>query len=179
MRTRFLFSLLGLGFGSSILIISLFSATQVSSTGGQAASESKLYFSHQVLPDHSLYKVIMAMDRLQLETATPQEQIFIKIEYAHRRLDYAKALLQKENEELAMTTLLKSQNYLNQATQDALASDVDASMKERIAKAIAYHSKELVELAPQLTDAHRAQLDQILKEHDLLMSELRASIAQK
>lgn len=178
MRTRLLLSLLGLGVGSSILIISLFSATQVSSNGGQAASESKLYFSHQILPDHSLYKIIMAMDRLQLETAPPEEQIYIKVEYANRRLDYALALLEKENEELAMTTLLKSQNYLNHAAQDSLKDGVSTTTKERVTKAINYNTKVLKEISPQLTDAHRAQIDQILTEHTSLLAELRSRLAQ-
>lgn len=178
MRARFLLSLLGLVFGSSVLLISLFSATQVSSTGGQAASESKLYFSHQILPDHSLYKVVMAMDRLQLETATPQEQIFMKVEYANRRLDYAKALLSKNEEELALTTLLKAQNYLNQAATDALKEDISPSIRERVAKAVIYHSNELKAVAPQLTDANRAQLDPILTEHDNLVTQLRTQLAQ-
>lgn len=121
----------------------------------------------------------MAMDRLQLETAaSPAEQIYIKVEYANRRLEYATALLDKGNEELAMTTLLKSQNYLNQAAQDALKDDIPTSTKERVAKAMNYSSKTLKEIAPRLTDAHRAQVDQILTEHVTLLAELRSSLAQ-
>jgi flagellin-specific chaperone FliS len=178
MRARLALSLLGFLFGSSILVISLFSATQVSSTGGTAASESKLYFSQEILPDHSFYKVMMAMDRLQLETASPQEQIFMRVEYANRRLDYAKALLEKDKEDLAFTTLLKSQQYLHQAVQNALAADVPNSVKERVSKAVAYHTQELRQMAPGLTDANRAQLDRIVKEHDIYVASLKSQIAK-
>lgn len=174
MRVRLLMSLLGLVFGSSVLLISLFSATQVSSNGGQAASQSKLYFSQQILPDHSLYKVLMAMDRLQLETASPYEQMFMKVEYANRRLDYAKALLEKNEEEIAVSTLLKAQNYLNQAAVDAIKQNAESSVKERIAKAVTYHSTEVRALSPQLTDAHRAELDAVLSEHDAMIIQLRS-----
>ncbi len=174
MRIRLLLSLLAFGFGSSILIISLFSATQVSSTGSHTASENKLYFSHQILPDNSMYKVIMAMDKLQLETTPPEEQIFVRIEYAHRRLDYVKALLDKNNEDLAMTTLLKSQQYLHQAAQQTLQQNSPTSIKERVAKAIEYHTSVLKEIAPKLTDAHRARIDQLIQEHDTLVVALTA-----
>jgi len=177
MRTRFLLSLLGLGFGSSILIISLFSATQVSSNGGRASSGSKLYFSQQILPDHSLYKVLMAMDRIQLETATPKEQIYMRVEYANRRLDYAKSLLDKNKEELAMTTLLKSQQYLDQAVQAALKPDVAISLKERIAKSLDFHSEELRTLSPKLTDSNRAIIDKVIRNHDTLRGNLTSQIA--
>lgn len=179
MRIRILFSLLGFAFGSSVLVISLFSATQVSSNEGQDASEGKLYFSRQILPDHSFYKVLMAVDRLQLETASAKEQIYMRVEYAHRRLEYAQALLDKGNEELAMTTLLKSQNYLNQAAQAAMQDAVSSTTKERIAKAIRYHSQQLRQLAPRLTDAHRAQLDLVLSEHEILLTSLRTQVTAR
>lgn len=178
MRARLLLSLLGLVFGSSVLFISLFSATQVSSNGGQAASESKLYFSHKILPDHSLYKVIMAMDRLQLETASPQEQIFIKVEYANRRLDYAKELLAKNESDLALTTLLKAQSYLHQAAQDSIDRKASSSVRERVARAVAYHSKEIRELSPKFSDPQRVPLDQILVEHDAVIAKLRSQLAE-
>lgn len=118
------------------------------------------------------------MDRLQLETASPLEQVFMKVEYANRRLDYSKALLEKGEEEVAFATLLKAQNYLNQAAVDSLKEDVPTSVKERVAKAVAYHSTELRDLAPKLTDAHRAQLDQILSEHTTLVAQLHAPETQ-
>ena len=179
MKARFLLSMLGFAFGSSILIISLFSATQVSSATGQAASEGKLYFSQQILPDHSLYKIMMAVDRLQLETSTPQEQIFMRIEYANRRLDYAKALLEKDNEQLALTTLFKSQQYLHEAVQQSLKDNIPTSLRERVVKAIDYHSKELSELLPHLTDANRSQVDRVIKEHDTLRASLVSTLSKK
>jgi hypothetical protein len=172
MRARFLLSLLGFLFGSSILVISLFSATQVSSNGGQAASESKLYFSQQILPDHVLYKAVMAVDRLQLETASPQEQIYMRLEYANRRLEYSKALIDKKNENLALTTLFKSEQYLNQAALDSLKENIPDSVRERVAKAVDYHTKELEAMAPDLTDANRSQVDRLIKEHGTLSASL-------
>ena len=112
------------------------------------------------------------MDRLQLETASPQEQVFMKVEYANRRLDYAKSLLEKNEEEIAFATLLKAQNYLNQAAVDVLKQDSSSSVKERVSRAVIYHSDQLKNLAPKVSDAHRAQLDSILSEHENLVSQL-------
>lgn len=178
MRTRLLLSLLGLLFGGSILFISLFSATQVSSTGGQAASESKLYFSQEILPDHSLYKVLMAVDRIQLETAPTQEQVYMRLEYSDRRLEYAKALLEKDNKPLAGVTLLKSQNYLHQAVQGALAENTTSTLQERVLTALEYHSKQLTEIGPKLEEPARGQVDRILKEHEILHASLTAKLSK-
>lgn len=172
MRAKFLLSLFAFVFGSSILVISLFSATQVAGTGDGAASEGKLYFSQEILPDHSLYKVMMAVDRLQLETASPQEQIYMRLEYATRRLEYAKTLLERENEPLALSTLLKSQQYLHEAVKASLKDTISQSTRDRVLKAVEFHSKELTTLAPDFNDANRAQIDRLLKEHDTLRTSL-------
>lgn len=172
MRARLLLSLFAFAIGSSILVISLFSATQVAGTTDGAASEGKLYFSQEILPDHSLYKVIMAVDRLQLETAPPQEQIYMRLEYAARRLDYSKTLLERNNESLALSTLLKSQQYLHEAVKASLKENISELTRDRVLKTVDFHSQELKTLASDFNDANRVQIDRLLKEHDALRTSL-------
>ncbi len=174
MKMRLFLSLLAFLFGGSVLIISLFSATPVSSTGLRSASENKLYFSKTILPDHVFYKAIMAMDRLQLETASSHERIFIQVEYAHRRLDYSQQLLEEGKEDLAITTLTKAEQYLHHAVSEANETNAAQSIKDRLKKAVEYHSKKLEEVKPNYTDGNRAVIDGILKEHLILIDLLKA-----
>ncbi len=170
-KQRVLISGLALVVATTILTASLFSATQVASTGPGASTEQKLYFSQEILPDHVFYKAFMVMDRLQLETAPEYERIFMQVEYAHRRLGYAQELLDKQETELAITTLTKGEQYLHHAVTEANELNVGVSVRERLKKAVLFHSKKLEEIKqnPLLTDADRAVIDQILNEHQLLI----------
>lgn len=173
MKTRFLLSFLAFCCGSAILVVSLFSATQVSSADGHTASQNKLYFSKNILPDHVFYKALMAVDRIQLETAPEHERIFIQVEYAHRRLDYAEQLLDENKEDLAVTTLTKAEQYLQHAVTEANALQVSQSVKDRLEKAVDYHTKKINELKMRLTDSNRSTIDQIVAEHAALIESLK------
>ena len=170
-KQRFLISGLALVAAATILTTSLFSATQVTSTGAGTSSEQKLYFSQAILPDHLFYKAFMVVDRIQLETAPEHERIFMQVEYAHRRLGYAQELLEKQEAELAITTLTKGEQYLHHAVTEASELQVSTSVSERLKKAVSFHSKKLQEIKgnPLLTDADRAVIDQILEEHQVLI----------
>lgn len=75
----------------------------------------KFYVNKEILPDHSLYPLLMAVDRLRLSMADRERRIYLLMAYANRRLFYATRLLEKEELTLALTTFTKSQKYLNQA----------------------------------------------------------------
>lgn len=171
MKTRFFLSLLALAFGGVILFTSLAMAPAASSNGAHTSSERSLYFG-SILPDHVFYPVVMAVDRLQLETASPSERIFMEVEYAHRRLGYAEELLKDKKEDLAVSTITKAEKYLYNSLEEAKEFQSSDSIRQRIGRAIEYHSKELRELSPQLTDANRAIIDRTLEQNQAVLQSL-------
>lgn len=100
-------------------IFILFTSFNISSQAKLADAENlknrKFYVNKEILPDHSLYPLLMAVDRLRLSMADRERRIYLLMAYANRRLFYATRLLEKEELTLALTTLTKSQKYLNQA----------------------------------------------------------------
>jgi hypothetical protein len=172
MKTRFFLSLIALVFASGILFISLSNATTAFSTGGNSFSEKTLSFGN-ILPNHVLYPVLMAVDRVQLEAAPPNERIFKQVEYAHRRLDYAEQLLNMGKEDLAVTTITKAEKYLYNAVQESQQLNSPESVTQRLEKAIEFHTKRIKELAPQFTDANRSIIDRSLAENDALLEVLK------
>src|SRR5690554_2706228 len=108
---RAIFSIVALFAAGAILGLSLISsAMSVHSANGM--NSRSLYIDDQILPDHISYPVLMAIDRLRLETASEIEQVYLQTEYANRRLAYATELFDRDQDELAVTTLTKAQKYL-------------------------------------------------------------------
>ena len=111
------FATLTLLFGLVVFGISLVSAM----AGGRmqvGATERSLYFDRKILPDHVLYPVLVAVDRLELEFSTPEEKMVLRMDYATKRLEAAKALFYQDKNELALITLGKAHQYLLQANDD-------------------------------------------------------------
>lgn len=79
----------------------------------------KFYVKKEILPDHSLYPLLMVFDRLRLSMADRERRLYLLTAYANRRLFYATRLINKGEEALALTTFSKSQKYLNQALLEA------------------------------------------------------------
>lgn len=133
----------------------------------------KLYFGKEILPDNVLYPVMMAADRVQLETASAYDRVFMEVEYANRRLDYTRQLLEENKESLALSTLTKAEIYLHSAVQEAIELKVDDSVKERLVRSLEYHSKRIHEMSSGFTDADRVALDKIIEENTRLSQELQ------
>jgi hypothetical protein len=75
----------------------------------------KFYVQKEILPDHSLYPLLMLVDRFRLEMADRERRVYLSVAYAKRRLFYATRLVEKCEMSLALTTFTKSQKYLNEA----------------------------------------------------------------
>jgi flagellin-specific chaperone FliS len=172
MQRRLFLSLGALLFAGGVLVISLASATQVASTGEKLSAERKLYFNRTLLPDHPLYPVLMAVDRVQLETASSHERIFMEVEYAHRRLSAAEELLDQDKPGLALTTLTKAEKYLGQSVAEAKELDTPDSIRQRLAKAVEYHLKRLQTLQPLFNDADRVIVEKMIHENESLLKDL-------
>ncbi len=165
MKTRFLLSTFALFVAGGILALSLMKAQDAFAENKAATARKQLYFGKEILPDNVLYPVIMAMDRVQLETAPDYERVFIQMEYANRRLEYSEELLaQKKDESLIVTTLTKAEAYLQNATHESLKLNSPNSVKESLTKTIQYHANRIKGLGPKFTDANRSLLDKLAEQ---------------
>lgn len=171
MKLRIFLSIGALLLGSLVVIASLASAHQVSSSSGSAAQKS-LYWDRPIGPDHSLYWLVMANDRLTLETATPEERIYLEVEYAHDRLGHSQQLFETD-EALAASTLLKAEKYLLQAGQEyfSLATPSDQLLK-LLLKAFEYHQAQVTRLVDQVPPDQKQPLEQLRNEHRLMQQRL-------
>lgn len=166
-------TVLGLLFGVGAVFLSLSLVSQVSSHESSRMSARELYWGEEILPDNVLYPGMMLMDRLQLENAEPTKQIYMRVVYAGRRLVYAQELLSKGKEDLAVTTLTKSQKYLLQAGKATLESHTDnRELVEYLLKAYTFQLRELEKIEQQLTDIAVLPLDSLTEECDFVFAQL-------
>lgn len=137
---------------------------------------SKRLYLGKVLPDHTLYPVLMALDRLQLETSSPTERIYLQLDYANRRLYYTQELLASndtEKQAIALTTLTKAEKYLIQAVKELESlEEVDESLEQHVTKTLEFHYKELDKLIHRFPDYQRSPLDQLREEERNLLESL-------
>lgn len=175
---RFVFSSCALLAGSGILFVSLAAGnSQVFSSTDIPTSNKQFYLSQNILPDHVAYPVLMAVDRLKLETAGSSERIYLQVDYAQRRFESTKELVDRHNSSLALTTLTKSQKYLLNAAIEALEPEVSHSLKVYVVKSLNYYEKAIGELRASFTDSEREVIDQLLEEIRLLRDQLQAQVA--
>lgn len=123
--------------GVGIVLVSLISASHVRSTG-EPMFNTELSFEDELLPDHILYPLLMARDRVALELATPEQKVEYRLEYAKRRTQYAFSLIRKEKYSLALTTATKAQKYVlaayTEAQEQGLSSEYQAMIRMELKK---------------------------------------------
>lgn len=171
MKLRIILSIGALLVGSIVVLASLASAHQVSSSSGTAA-QKLLYWDRPIGPDHSLYWLVMANDRLTLETASPEERIYLEVEYAHDRLAHSQQLFETDAA-LAASTLIKAEKYLLQAGQEYFELDEPSSqLLKLLTKAYEYHQAQVTRLADQVPPDQRQPLTQLRNEHRLMQQRL-------
>jgi hypothetical protein len=163
-RFRFIISLIALLAGAGMVGISLTSASRVYSSDGVNASQMQLYLGDQVLPDHLLYPAYMAGDRVKLELASQEEKVFLMMDYADRRLLYARKLIEKDNKALALTTLTKSQKYLNAAAQLVSEANLSDALKKEMVTEIDVHTAEVKSLFDHFDTHDKAVLERLCDE---------------
>lgn len=129
-------------FALLILGLSIVSSVLSVHTNPDILSRS-LYVDDQVLPDHISYPLLMVLDRARLEIATPVERVYLQTEYANRRLIYAQALLEKNNPDLAVTTLTKGQKYLLYAAIAVADQEDVPRLKNHVTKTIQFHVRSI------------------------------------
>ncbi len=156
-------SLFAVVFGVSLVAISLISASQVQSQGLEVA-EKKMYFEDEMLPDHALYPVKMARDRVVLELSRPDDRIVLRIEYAASRMRAALLLLERGQYALALSTATKAQKYLLTAVLEAHATDIRAEQMSLVKEALHAQTTQLEELQSHFSGEDHAVIEQLLLE---------------
>lgn len=181
-KYRVLFVLLGLLSATFILGLSLTSSV-MSAHSSTGIMDRAFYVDDKILPDHVTYPILMILDRARLETATPLEKMYLMTEFANRRLVYATELHNKEQHDLAVTTLTKAQKYLLYAGGLVLSEHNTDKHRFHVAKTIEYHLKHInltfqnesdtTSSNTKLTDEHRAVIDKLNEELTVVHAQLQ------
>lgn len=174
MYKRAFLSVLALFAATAILAVSLTSSVmRVHSAEGLL--NKSFYMDDQILPDHISYPFLMAIDRLRLESASPTERVYLQTEYANRRLAYATELFNREQPDLAVTTLTKAQKYLLHASHHVLYEKENEKLRTHLRKTIDYHVRHIEKtLASQeYSDSQRAAIDKLTEELLVMYQQLQ------
>jgi hypothetical protein len=174
MKIKFLFSLLAIFVATGILTMSLLSSAAAYTNTPQVKwNERQLYFSDQILPDHVLYPALMAADKVKLETSSDLEKVYLKTTYANLRLEATQELLDKGNQDLALTTLTKAEKYLLEAASDALCDEIPDHTREHVLKTMLYHHLLTQKLKTQFDENQWPVIDQLNEECKIFHTQLR------
>jgi len=174
-RTRVFFCITGLLFGAAILSISLVAASQPFSSVAPTATHASIYLDSRMLPDHALYPFAMALDRVILLTSPQEKRVLQEVALSFDRLDSVTDLLKKDNAQLALVTLKKSQHYLLLANI-SIQEDADASPTTRayVRRALRAHIKRTVQLQAVFSSEEQQAVSQILQQSASLYNDLPA-----
>jgi len=165
-------------FGVLVIVISINSSVPVAyPTSELRASHRQFYLSNTILPDHIVYPLLMMVDKAQLEMTPFPDRLWLQAEYGWRRLDYARQFLEKENRVLALTSLIKSQKYFINATQETLNADAADEVKLMMLKHFTAYLWEIEEIADSFDGADKAIVEHLIKECDVLKLRLSQSLS--
>ena len=169
---RVFLSLGALSFGALVMGASLIAVRPVSSTTDPATART-LYFGQAILPDHVLYPGLMIADRVKLELSDPEERIYVQVNYASRRLDSTRALLERDNIPRATDTLTKSQKYVITAAHEALQPGISPEIRSYVLKALEYHDHQVEQLLPAFEGSNQQAITQLRQESKSLQERLK------
>lgn len=124
--------------------------------GDEVLVDYELPYTGRIAPDHPLWSVKAARDALWLlVTPKAERRAELNLLYANKRLVSAKELFENNKPELAMSVLIKAENYLSQAQKEeeiARKNGVDTkAFLQSLSLASLKHReiiKEILEIAP-------------------------------
>jgi len=167
-------------FGVIILFISLVAANRFTTGSGLSLSGNKIYFGRKILPDHLLYPVLMIHDRLTFEAATPDQQVLLRLSIADDRYESAQQLLERGQQDLAVTTLTKSQKYIMLSGLDLLSDSVsDPEVVHRVLCAIDYSVYRLQMFQKQYQGDESIVISGLIEETRVLQQQLEEKYPQR
>lgn len=166
---RSLSKALFLVFGAAIVFLSFLSANRVFSQGeGLELTRQRFYFQETILPDHVLYPLFMAADRIRLSFTKAEEAVSLQIAYAWRRHQHAELLLEHGYQGLAFSTLTKGYKYHSNALAQAQRLSLTAGQKELLVQEAGKYQTAVKELMSSFTNAQQAELSQLEAQHETL-----------
>lgn len=186
-KVNYLFLLFAAIFSAFILFVSLNSASKSKLIGHTNLMSGKFYVAKEILPDHSLYPLLMAVDRLRLELSDSEKKVYLLVSYGNRRLFYSKKLLEKGNQTLALTTLSKATKYINQAlTENIVLLEKSSVNKKQEYQILAFfvlenfenHTNFIKDHKGQFSDEEKAVIDSLSVESSSLAEKLRSLVNQ-
>lgn len=157
-KVNYLFLLFAAIFSAGILFISLQSANKNEATKDSSMKTGKFYVAKEILPDHSLYPLLMIVDRMRLELSDSERRTYLLVAYGNRRLFYSNKLLEKGNLDLALITLSKANKYINQALEENIVLLEKSSInKQHEYQALAFFVLENLDKHINFNRDHRSQ----------------------
>jgi len=174
-KVKFVSSTLALLFGFLVFGVSLIMTSQVNLNLGNSSkvSERKFYVGEKILPDHVFYPLLMVADKIILKISFGDRKVYVKIRLAEDRLYSAKMLIEKGQEDLALSTLTKSQKYLITAVQDFLNNDSQSELvRKDLLLALKNNSRELKYCQNDFVFIETTPLGDLLVESKALISQL-------
>lgn len=123
--------------GLVILLLSLLTANTLTMNGGSVPTQQwKFYLGRDILPDNILYPVLMIRDKVKLDSALPEEQVVLKLQYAEERFHTVEELLKRDQGIRAVSTLTKSQKYIISAGYQALELEFTEDELQQVRNAV-------------------------------------------
>ncbi len=175
----FRFGLLFLG--CFILFVSLIAANRnVTGNLGRAMTR-RLYFGRQPLPDHVFYEAFMAADRVQYLLATKEDRVLLALAYAERRFQAAQMLFNDNQNELALSTLGKSQKYLFLAAESVLVApdSYDHTTRTAVRDAVHHSVYRLQLVQKEQPDEDTSEIGNLLDQSHSILQQLDSPVFSK
>ncbi|NCN03994.1 MAG: hypothetical protein GW942_02875, partial [Candidatus Pacebacteria bacterium] len=172
-------SIFGLFIASGVLAVSLASSVPsvYSASDKIRTNDKQFYLNGEILPDHTLYPLVMVADKAKLMAAKPDERINIYTTYANLRLSAAQQLLDKDQTQLALTTLTKSQKYLLKASQETIEQNPANVTKVHVLKTLVYHIDKHQEIKDQFSQEERNIIDQLDMESRVFVDTIKDNLS--
>jgi len=121
-----------------------------------------------ILPDHPLYFLKMVRDRVRLWlTRDSVKRVELKLLYADKRVGAAKALVDGNKVDLAITTAMKAENYMFEAVDELSKlreqGEELPQVWERVEKATRKHIEILEGVVEKVPDQAKAGLERAME----------------
>jgi hypothetical protein len=160
-------------FAFAVLGISLMSASVGSFALRESpASSRKIRFSSEIVPGHILYPLTVIRDKVSLVLMNTAQQCQERLELAKERLNQAKHLLELDDRQLALETMVKGQRYITEASEQCQQNNLPLQYRENIRATIQLYQQTLQSMKPDYSDTDRAKIDQLLLQNDALLLQL-------
>lgn len=186
-KINYLFLFLAVIFSLFILFVSLQSANKNKMVNNPSLVANKFYIAKEILPDHSIYPALMAVDRLRLELASPEKRTYLLMAYGNRRLFYSRRLLEQGNTELAFITLTKAFKYVNLSLSESIFLFEESSLNKKneyqrqaffILENLKAYDEFIISYRDQFSNEEKVGLETLSAENHYLAEKLRDLLHQ-